>query len=279
MNIVMHSYTFRDYSLEHAFQNALRFGYQAIELQPCHFNRDNVAHDVAQAMALSKTYGVPIYCFDFSGSFFDDDSKAIEASLAQFITEIDVCADHGITVMNGFAGWLVADKSDFGKNGSTLAKPVHYERAAEALRTAARHAKTCGIRIMLEVHMNTIHDTFASTAKLLDMIGEDNVLANPDPGNMFATSTAEKDPAAMDQLSGRIGYFHLKNCLGLNGTYSYSVKLADGHIDIYKWIDTLMARGYRDPICIEFCGAGDPHVAAQQDIGYLRQCLAIANRA
>ena len=187
--------------------------------------------------------------------------------------EIEVCAQCGVGLMNGGVGTLGADRQDYGKNGSALAKDVHYERAAEAFRHLGALAEKHAIRIVFEIHMNALHDTVASTARLLDRIGLDNVLANPDPGNMFATSTAEKDPDCLDQLEGRIGYFHLKNCEAVGGTYNYSVKLADGHIDWYKWLAKLVGMGYDSALCVEYCGAGDPHVPAKEDRRYLRDTL------
>ena len=148
-----------------------------------------------------------------------------------------------------------------------------FQSSTEAIKHLGLHAARHGIRLVLEIHMNTLHDTVASTARLLDMIGLDNVMANPDPGNMFATSTAERNPEALNRLEGRIGYFHFKNCQAIAGAYDFSVKLADGHIDIYKWLSKLVAIGYDDRVCIEYCGTGDPHEAARHDIAYLRESL------
>lgn len=279
MDIVMHSYTFRRYPLVFAFKNAARFGWDGIELQPCHFDRERIAEELPDAIALGHSYGVPIRCVDFGGDFINENAGEIEAAVRQAEHEIAVCGEHGITLMNGTVGSLVAEKGNFGKNGSAIAQPAHYERAAEALRHLGDCAGKHGIRLVLEIHMNCLHDTIASTAKLLDMVKRDNVMANPDPGNMFSTSTAEKDPDDLDRLDGRVGYFHFKNCAETQGVYSYSVNLADGHIDMYKWVEKLIGMGYGDAVCIEYCGAGDPHVPAQADIDYLRRCIAFCRGA
>jgi len=52
MRIVMHSYTFRTYELEEAFRNARRFGWDGLELQPCHFDRDRIETELPAAVAL-----------------------------------------------------------------------------------------------------------------------------------------------------------------------------------------------------------------------------------
>jgi len=273
MQIVMHSYTFRTYPLEYAFKNALRFGWDGIELQPVHFDAGNMATELPRCIALGRKYGIPIACVDFSGDFLNEDAAVVSEAVARMEGWIHACADNGVFLMNGGVGSLVADKDDYGKNGSALATEAHYARAAEALRHVGGVAQERGVRLVLEIHMNAIHDTIASTAKLLDLVGLDNVMANPDPGNMFSTSTAEKDPAALDRLAGRIGYFHFKNCAAHAGGYDYAVRLADGHIDTHKWVQKLVDLGYEGAVCIEYCGAGDPHVAAEQDIAYLRRCF------
>lgn len=278
MQIVMHSYTFRTYPLEEALANAKRFGWDGIELQPCHFKRDAIATELPAAIELGRRYGVPILCVDSGGDTVNDDSAVREAAVRQMANEIEVCGRHGITLMNGSVGVLRGPSKEYGANGSALAKDVHYERAAEAFRYLGGLAAKHGIRIVFEIHMFCLHDTIASCARLLDLIGLDNVLANPDTGNMFSTSTAEKDAAALDKLKGRIGYFHFKNCEKIGEVYNYSVKLADGHIDTAKWLAKLCALGYDGPVCVEYCGAGDPHVAAEQDLRYVRETLAWIRR-
>jgi len=273
VQFVMHSYTFRAYSLREAFVNARRFGWDGIELQPCHFNRDRIETELPEAVALGQEYGVSILCVDSGGDFISENPKIIENEVRRMERDIDTCARCGVSLLNGGVGGLVADPGDFGKNGSALAKDVHYERAAEAMKYLGARAAKHGIRIVFEIHMNALVDTIASTARLLEMIALDNVQANPDCGNMFATSTAEKDPESLERLRGRIGYYHLKNCRTIGGGYDFSVRLADGHIDIYKWLEKIVSMGYDGAMCIEYCGAGDPRVAAKEDLQYARRSL------
>jgi len=274
MQIVMHSYTFRTYGLEEAFRSAKRFGWDGVELQPCHFDREKIETALPEAVALGKSYGVPILCVDSGGDVIGDDAKAIEATVARVEKELEVCAANGVKLVNGGVGSLRGDDPAYGANGSVLATDIHYARAADAYRHLGGVAARLGMTIVFEIHMFSLHDTIASTARLLKEIGLDNVRANPDPGNMFSTSTAERNPAALEQLAGRIGYFHFKNCQALpGGNWNYSVKLADGHIDLYKWLEQLVKLGFEGPVCVEYCGAGDPHVAAEEDRQYMDKIL------
>ena len=276
MNIMMHSYACRTYPLEEAFRAARQFGWGGIELQPCHFNLENIAAELPRCIEVGKSYGVPIVCVDFGGDFINENPQVVAESVAAVEMVIETCARYGVHLINGGVGSLSVHPTDYGQNGSALAKEAHYERAADAFRHLGPFAGERGVRIVFEIHMNTIHDTVASTVRLLDKIGCDNVMANPDPGNMFSTSTAEHEPEALDKLAGRVGYFHFKNCYLHAGQYSYSVKLADGHIDLNRYVQKLVELGYDDNVCVEYCGAGDPHAAAEEDIKYLRACLSRA---
>ncbi len=121
--------------------------------------------------------------------------------------------------------------------------------------------------------MNTIHDTVASTLRLLNLVNSPALLAAPDPGNMFATCPADRAPSALEPLKGRMGLVHLKNCAYRAGEYDYSVALADGHIDILRHLHQLHAMGYTGAFCIEYVGLGDPHVRARADIEYVKQSV------
>jgi len=189
MQFVMHSYTFRAYSLREAFLNARRYGWDGIELQPCHFDRDHIDEELPLAVALGQEFGVPILCVDSGGDFINADLRTIEDEVRKMERDVEACARNGVKLINGGVGGLVADRNDFGKNGSALATDLHYQRAAEAMRHVGAVAARHGITIVFEIHMNGLTDTIASTARLLDRIGLDNVKANPDCGNMFATST------------------------------------------------------------------------------------------
>jgi 3-dehydroshikimate dehydratase len=273
VRFVLHSYSFRDYSLQEAFRNARRFGWDALELHPVHFDVKNPQDELDRARLLAQQFGVAIAAVDFSGKFIGDAGE-VEQSIVETEALIRACSDHGIDLMNGFTGWLVQDPNNWGENGSALASDLHYDRAASALQQLAAVAEGYGITLAIEIHMNTIHDSIASTVRLLERVDRENVVATLDPGNMFAVSSAERDPGALDGLAGRLGHVHLKNCLRAGENYDYSVRLADGHIDLYAWLRKLVEQRYNGAITVEYCGEGDPHVAAEVDLPYVRKALA-----
>ncbi|HIA47780.1 MAG TPA: sugar phosphate isomerase/epimerase [Candidatus Hydrogenedentes bacterium] len=273
MKIVMHSYTMRDFPREKAFAHASACAYDGIELQRVHFKEDYLEVELPECLKLSAQHDLPIHCVDFTGDLTSDDSSVREESLRIIEKNIKVCGEHQIPIMNGFTGFLVADPDNWGANGSAIATDTHFDRAAEGLKHLATVAAQAKVTLTLEIHMNTIHDTVAATARLLDAVQSDHLLANPDPGNAFATSTAEKSPEALDQLGDRIGYFHLKNCRSIDGKFSYDGFLDDGDIEFAPFLEKLDALGYRGPVCIEYVGSGDAEASAKLDLPYLRSIM------
>ncbi len=273
LKIFLHSYTFRDSPLREALQAASDFAYDGLELSRVHFDDARLQEELPKAMELGERHGVPVACVDFAGDFFNEDSAAVKRSVALVGRNIEICAGHGIDLMNGYAGVLFGEPDDFASNGSALATDAHYEKAAAALRALAGVAGDNGVRLALEIHMNTIHDTVASTRRLLDLVDSEHVVATPDPGNMYATNVDDRDPGALDAIRDRVGYFHFKTCTESEGAYDYSARLADGDIDLSRYLHKLEEFGYNGPVCIEHVGAGDPRACAQEDIAYLRRML------
>jgi sugar phosphate isomerase/epimerase len=105
------------------------------------------------------------------------------------------------------------------------------------------------------------------------------VVANLDPGNMYAVEDAEPMGESVEVLGPRLGYVHLKNCRKIAGEFDYTWALEAGDIDYFRGLQTVVRSGYAGPYCIEYCGAGDPSVPAERDAVYFRRTLAEAAQA
>ncbi len=71
-------------------------------------------------------------------------------------------------------------------------------------------------------------------------------------------------------MKGRTGSFQFKSCCFHAGHYDYSVKLADGHIALNNYVQQPVDLEYDPAFCVEYYGADGPHVAAEEEIRYLR---------
>jgi sugar phosphate isomerase/epimerase len=273
VKLVLHSYSFRSYPLHHFLLAARQFGWTAVELSTCHFDR--AERDLPAVVQLARRCGVEIYCAGYNGDFLADDESVQNRSILSIKETIDASADNGIQLVNGFGGWLDNGSDDWRQNGSALAHPEDYERVAAIYRMLGDYAHNRGVRVSIEVHPNTIHDTVPATAHLLDLIDNRSVVATPDPGNSFIISAAERDPSVLNCLNGRFCYFHLKNCLPGDRRADFNVGTGEGVIDNYKWLARL-AEFDIPAICVEYCGDGDPHPHIAAAPAYIQSSLRFA---
>jgi sugar phosphate isomerase/epimerase len=270
--ILMHSYTYRAYDFERACRKARAYGWDGLELCPTLFRGRSLADIKPELADTMRRCGVCAPVASWSADVIQDDREAAKASLDALIGGLPLLCELGVEKINSGVGVLRAD--DPLVTGSAIAKEEHYERAAEAFRTVAPVLSELGMTCSFEIHMHTLHDTAGSTLKLLDMIDSPLITANIDAGNMYGTPHAEEAVEAIRILSGRIGYVHAKNCRRLaTGGTDYSYMLDNGHLDYFRIFRALHDTGYRGHVCCEYCGLGDPSVAAQRDLAYLKSTM------
>ncbi|MBE3583444.1 MAG: sugar phosphate isomerase/epimerase [Limnochordaceae bacterium] len=279
--IWMHSYTFRGYPWRRAVEKAAEFGYTGLELSTVHLPADNPLAAVPAAVDLARRYGVPVGALSFGAQLAQADPAARQQSLENAIRFIRTAGQLGIPLVNGGVAGLVGPRWDaYGDNGSRLATDQTYAWVEEGLKALDEAAAEAHVKVTLEIHMNSVHDTAATTLRLIQESGVQHVVANLDAGNMYATPHAEEATAAVALLGKHLGYVHLKNCRRIPGTntYDYSWTLAEGDLDHYRIFKALAEIGYAGPMTIEYCGAGDPARAAAEDIAYVRKVLADVRR-
>lgn len=275
---VLHSYALRAYPVEHVFAFAAADGWPAVELSAWHFDLDahKVHADIRHAAEFARRYGVEIHCTNYWAEFTAADESERRHWVETVYNVIDASLAQGIGLVNGSAGWLVADPvdwdADWRGNGSVIASEQHLRWVAESYRLVAQYAADHGVRIAIEVHPNTVHDTVAATARLLELADHENLLVTLDPANA-ALVEEDRDPRVIDQVIDRVAYFHLKNGLVSGGRVDFTVDAAAGLIDNYRWLSRLVDVPRVTDVCVEYCGDGDPHPRLTAGRRYLEETL------
>jgi sugar phosphate isomerase/epimerase len=271
--LIMHAYTYRAYDFDRACKKSKEHGWDGIELVGSHFDTKNLAGEKQRLGDTMAKYGVIAPVASWGADVMADDPDVRKANLDFIIAGLPHLKDLGVTKANCSCGGLM--DPDRKESGSAIAEEHHYERAAEAYREVAKALAEQGMTASFEIHMHCLHDTARSTYKLLKMIGSPLVTANLDAGNMYGTPHAEEAVEAVNILGEKIGYVHAKNCRRLNdGTTDYSYDLETGHLDYFSIFQALKQVGFAGDVCCEYCGLGDPSVAGERDLHYLRRTLA-----
>ena len=166
------------------------------------------------------------------------------------------------------------------QGASRTASEADFERAAHWLGHYGRMAADLGVDIAIEVHQGSIADNSAATLHLLDLVGLDNVGANPDLGNIYwhYEQPEETAEAAIVALAPRAKYWHCKNLRRvhipeLRRSFFLRVPLPDGDLDYRFAIAAMLAAGYTGHLAIEGAREGDQLTQDARSADYARQLL------
>jgi sugar phosphate isomerase/epimerase len=167
------------------------------------------------------------------------------------------------------------------QGASRTAAEADFERTASWLNQYGHLAADLGVDIAVEVHQGSIADNSAATLHLLELVGLDNVGANPDLGNIYwHYDTPEETPeAAIVALAPRARYWHCKNLRRvyvpeLRRAFFLRVPLADGDIDYRFALSAMLDAGYRGYLAVEGAREGDQLTLDGRSLAYVRQLLA-----
>src|SRR5919201_367105 len=167
------------------------------------------------------------------------------------------------------------------QGASRTASEADFERAAGWLRQYGRMAADLGVNIAIEVHQGSIADNSSATLHLLDLVGLENVGANPDLGNIYwhYEHPEETSEAAIVALASRSKYWHCKNLRrihipDLRRSFFQRVPLPDGDLDYRFAIAAMVDAGYDGYLAVEGAREGDALSQDRRGAEYVRQLLA-----
>ena len=166
------------------------------------------------------------------------------------------------------------------QGASRTASQHDFERTADHFRRFGTMAAELGVNMSVEVHQGSIADNSAATLHLLDLIGLDNVGANPDLGNIYwhYEEPEETSEAAIVALAPRAKYWHCKNLRrihipDLQRAFYQRVPLPDGDIDYRFAIAAMVDAGYQGYLAVEGAREGDQLTADRRSAEYVRRVL------
>ncbi len=272
--LIMHiNYFEQGYDLPTAFDKALQYGFDGIELRGAmkDVSRDDYLNLMARQI---KRTGIPSVTVAIPCDLTMIDADHREANTSDAIDLLRKTAALGVHVYNTYAGSLLSPNApymEFDKNGSAAASEDQWEWAAEGYRQLGAVAEDLGVRLGFETHNCYIHDLAGATAKLLDIIGSPSIGSNLDYGNIVLNKNGESLDDTIEILKGRIHYVHLKNVYMPVGGGFFVCPMSDGVINNRRFLELLRAIGYEGPIALEAPRQGDRDHFAQEDIGYIRQ--------
>ncbi|MCX4679032.1 sugar phosphate isomerase/epimerase [Streptomyces sp. NBC_01433] len=144
-----------------------------------------------------------------------------------------------------------------GGAGSSAATPQERRGTVACLREAARIAADHGLELALEFHSKTLTDTVASTVRLLDEVGADNLRTYWQPP---LDAPDDEALAGLAELGDRVGAVHVFSWWPGNRR----LPLADRE-DLWSGVfDLLERRPAQWEALLEFVPGDDPAVLARE---------------
>jgi sugar phosphate isomerase/epimerase len=166
------------------------------------------------------------------------------------------------------------------QGASRTATEHDFVAEADQLRHYGRIAADLGLKISIEVHQGSIADNSWATLHLLDLVGLDNVGANPDLGNIYwhYEYPEETSEAAIVALAPRAVYWHCKNLRrvhipDLHRSFFQRVALPDGDVDYRFAISAMLDAGYSGFLAIEGVQFGDQLTQDRRSLEYVKELL------
>jgi sugar phosphate isomerase/epimerase len=268
-------YTYRGYEMAYACAQARAFGYSGLELRDF---RDvdlstpaGVSDSLRRASRLAADHGLTIFSVFYAPLPVSREGEREEEERA-FGEVIAILAEFHVPILHT----RLSLRRERGEREVVSAGALEsdYEAVKATLSRVARRAEEHGVRLALESHMGTIHDTAASQRRVVFACESPYVTASLDFANLLIAHREESLGEAIRAFGPRIGYTHIKNVKLLPWGYDWNLPVRWGDINYHMVLQTLKEASYRGPLAVEYCGTGDPDVFAEDDANYLRSLLA-----
>lgn len=270
MNFSCHTWTFHDLTLPEAFGTIARAGFRMVDLGSGQgFNTARAAAQPRDAAADARAdldlHGLTpadLYLMlpriTAGGSPAEDERREREIALFRALLPFAAFLSvPGITVSPGLAA-SVESTPDAGDAVDL------FERAAESLRAMSAAARSAGIPLSIEPHLDSIASAPAATLRLLEAV----------PGLQITLDWAELvcQNIPYDECLRLLPFtrhIHLRGAT----RGKLGVPLEKNTVDFDRIIDDLMAHGYEGAVCVEILPIPGRH--GSQKVNALSECARV----
>ncbi|MBW5446476.1 TIM barrel protein [Cohnella sp. CFH 77786] len=281
MKLAAFSGVFIEHSMQEAMQLTKKLGLDGIEIaaREPHLPPNASLARVREAKALARSLGLDIPVLaGYAGGFSDVGDGEAQSGLEEFKKLLEIAGHLDCGMVRVFPG---------GPN-AFLASDYHYAKAAHWLNLCAEEAKKHQVKVLMEIHNDSLVETVDGSLRLLGMIDYDNVGIIHDAGNMYITDTDYGRESVL-KLGDRLFHVHIKDELridevGAPGTFTSLTRhgeekflhsrLGEGGADHRPLFDALREVGYSGWMTLE-CHAPFPaYERLEHDLNVVRGMLA-----
>ena len=258
------------WSTEEIVENAVRLGYDGIELRLLDGEVIDPVKDAAkvkQAVTLSRARGIDVCTFDTSCSFNHSDAEERTIQVASLRNWISLAQEEQVPLLRVFGG--------AGTPGAASLS-IENEWVAESLRQVAAEAEQAQVTVVLETH-----DGFASakrTAEVLQAVSSAHIAALWDSHHPYRVGESVQEVISL--LNGHIAHVHVKDARRVApGSNDWQlVLLGEGEVPVHQQLQALQQHGYAGYVSVEWekkwhPEIPEPEVALPQHIALLKQWL------
>ncbi|QNK54894.1 sugar phosphate isomerase/epimerase [Paenibacillus sp. PAMC21692] len=281
MKIAAFSGVLIEHSIQEAMQLTKKLGMDGIEIaaREPHISPKTSLARVKEVKALASSLELEIPALaGYVGGFSDASDSEARNSFEEFKQLLEIAGHLDCGMIRIYPG---------GPN-AFLANDYHYVKAAHWVNLCAEEAMKHKVKVLMEIHNDSLVETVEGSLRLLNMIDYDNVGMIHDAGNMYITDTDYGRDSVLE-LGSRLFHVHVKDELrvdevGAPGTFTSTTRngkekflqsrLGEGGADHLPLFKALREVGYSGWMTLE-CHAPFPaYERLEHDLNVVRELLA-----
>lgn len=269
-----------DYPLREAMEITAELGFDGIEIacRSPHLGLDTPLEEVKELGDYAAGLGLCIPALaGYTGHFSTLNDEECEAALEEFRKLLRIAEVLSVPYIRVFPG---------GPN-AFLAEDQHYERAAHYLRKCIIEAEESGIRLLIEIHNQTLVEDADSALRLLELTGGSGLGFIHDAGNIYI-SGVDYGEASVRKLGSHLSHIHIKDekriaIEGAEGSFSnrtrhgieafMQCRLGEGSVDHRPMLAAVLTSGYAGWITLECAAPFPPKERLAYDLAEIERQL------